>query len=41
MAPNLVAAQHEQIHAMIQAEHLTTDQIAEVAECSSRSVEAI
>lgn len=41
MAPNLAAAQHEQIHAMIQAGQFTTDQVAEVAGCSSRSVKAI
>jgi transposase len=41
MAPNLAASQHEQIHAMIEAGHLTAEQIAEVAGCSSRSVSAI
>jgi len=41
MAPNLAAAQREQIHAMIQAGHFTADQIAQVAGCSSRSVKAI
>lgn len=41
MAPNLAAAQREQIHAMIRAGHLTADEIAYVVGCSSRSVKAI
>jgi transposase len=41
MAPNLAASQHELIRDMIVSKSLKTDQMADVAGCSSRSVKAI
>jgi len=41
MAPNLVASQHELIRDMIICKSLKTDQMAEVAGCSPRSIKTI
>ena len=41
MAPNLAPSQHNLIHDMIIDEKLKTRQMADVAECSERSIKAI
>jgi len=41
MAPNLAASQHDMIRDMIMSKSLKTDQMADVAGCSPRSVKAI
>jgi hypothetical protein len=41
MAPNLAASQHELIHDMIVSKSLKTDQMADIAGCSPRSVKVI
>src|SRR5580658_5709109 len=41
MAPNLAASQHELIRDMIVSKSLKTDQMADIAGCSPRSVKAI
>jgi transposase len=41
MAPNLASSQHDLIHDMIVDEKLKTRQMADVAECSERSIKAI
>jgi transposase len=41
MAPNLASSQHDLIHDMIVDKKLKTRQMANVAECSERSIKAI
>jgi len=41
MAPNFAPSQHDLIHDMIVDEKLKTRQMADVAECSERSIKAI
>jgi transposase len=41
MAPNLAPSQHDLIHAMILDNTLKTHEMANVAECSERSIKAI
>lgn len=41
MAPNLASTQHDLIHDMIVDKKLKTRQMADVTECSERSIKAI
>jgi hypothetical protein len=41
MAPNLAASQHDMIRDMIMSKSLSTNQMADVAGCSPRSIKAI